>query len=529
VGKSAEATYTIVIANNYGAVTSAVAHLTVWQPIPGLFNTGVDANGVALADNQVDPHYRLAVNPDTSSQDAIVEDSTVFPIVDGTWLSDTAVSKWIGPRFNTAASAVGLYTYRMTFNLTNRDPSTVVIVGRWASDNSGRDIRVNGVSTGNPQSPVFNGYTSFSIASSNATFLPGDNTIEFVVENEATIGYTGLRAEFVASNAKILPNVPPSITAQPQSQISVIESNSITFTVSATGSDPLAYQWLKNGNPIAGQTNFSFTIASATTNDNGVYTVRVSNSAGQALSDPAQLAVVWRRVPGIYSTGVNDDLTLAADSSVDIHWILGSSADPVNQGPDAYVIDSSSSPVPPWIAPGPRSKWIAPQANQNAGNAEGNYTYQTFFDLTGVDLCSFRLAGQLSVDNGLVDILVNGVSQGVSGGSFSGWLPFSLTHGFQDGLNSVDFVMNNAPATPNPTALRVDLDGLVTIVPALPPTLLITRTAADTLSISWAPASGCDQLQSSSALGGGWTTIGTSSPVTIYTTNAPATFLRVVR
>ncbi len=527
VSKSADADYTVVITNASGSVTSAVAHLTVWEPIATLFNTGLDSNRVALADGAVDPHYSFVSNPDTGSPNEIVEDSTVFPIVGGPWLANTASSKWIGPRLNTAASAVGFYTNRITFDLTNRDPSTVVIIGRWASDNTGRDIRVNGVSTGNPQNGGFTAYVPFVIATTNASFVPGLNTIDFVVENEAAIGYTGLRVEFTASNARFLPNIPPSIVVQPTPQTGVIEGNSVTFTVNASGTDPLLYQWSRNGSPLNGQTNASLTIAVATTADNGLYSVRVTNDFGFADSIPAQLTVLYRRVPGIYGTGLQDGGALAADGSVDLHWTLGASADPTpgSTGPEAYVINAANSPVPPWIVAGPKSKWIAPQPNQNAGNAEGNYTFQNFFDLTGVDLCTFRIAGQASVDNSLVDILVNGVSQGISGGGFSTWLPFTLTNGFVAGLNSVDFILNNAPATPNPTALRVDLDGLVRIRTLA--TLHITRTGPDDLSVSWAPTGNCDELQSAPGVSGPWTTVGTTNPTTVHPSQGQAMFLRV--
>jgi hypothetical protein len=192
------------------------------------------------------------------------------------------------------------------------------------------------------------------------------------------------------------------------------------------------------------------------------------------------------------------------------------------------VINTANSPVPPWLSSGPKSKWIAPQANQNAGNAEGNYTFQTFFDLTGVDLCTFRIIGQAAVDNTLVDVLVNGISQGVSGGGFTTWLPFALTNGFVSGLNSVDFIINNAPTTPNPTALRVDMDGYVRIRSIVAPTLSVTRIAPDAVSVSWTPTGACDQLQATSTIGGLWNTIGTTSPITVYTTNSPALFLRVI-
>ena len=45
----------------------------------------------------------------------------------------------------------------------------------------------------------------------------------------------------------------PSITAQPLG-VTVVAPAPATFTVQATGGDPLAYQWQRNGTPIAGAT-----------------------------------------------------------------------------------------------------------------------------------------------------------------------------------------------------------------------------------------------------------------------------------
>jgi hypothetical protein len=302
----------------------------------------------------------------------------------------------------------------------------------------------------------------------------------------------------------------------------------VTFTVGAIGSAPLSYQWSKDGSPLAGQTSAMLTLVDVTTNDNGLYRVRVSNGVGLADSDPATLAVIFRRVPGIYSTGVDNNGALAADGSIDLHWILGSSADVNNPGPDAIVINPGASPVGPWLAAGPKSKWIAPQPNQNAGNSEGDYTYQTFFDLTGVDPATFRLAGQVAVDDTLVDIVVNGVSQGVVGGGYASFLSFTLTSGFVPGPNGVDFMIRNGNAfTPNPTGLRVDLEGLVRIG-AIAPVLSIRRTGPTTVSLSWTPTAGADRLQAATAVTGPWTTIGTVSPTTVDTTEAPARFFRVL-
>jgi hypothetical protein len=193
--------YTLQATNSAGSITTTPVHVTVNQPVPGLFNTGVDDNGVALADGETDPHYKLITNPHVESDAAIVEDSTAFPIVAGPWVANTATSKWIGPSLNTVDGAIGIYTYRTVINLTNRDPKSVVILGQWATDNPGRDILVNGVSTGNAQSPGFSSYTPFAIYGTNTTFLAGTNSIDFIVENVDAIGYTGLRVDIQQSNA----------------------------------------------------------------------------------------------------------------------------------------------------------------------------------------------------------------------------------------------------------------------------------------------------------------------------------------
>jgi len=233
IQKPAEADYSLRITNNFGSVTSAAAHLTVYEPIPDLFNTGVDSNRVAVADGATDPHYQIIVNPDTGSTDAIVEDSTVFPISTGAWLADTATSRWIGPQFNTVGSAGGSYTYRIVIDLTDRDPSTLVIQGQWASDNAGQDIQVNGHSTGNPKSLGMTYYTGFAIYGTNTSlnWVAGPNNLDFIVQNDA-LGYTGLRVEIIRSNLRIPPGIPPTITTPPVSQTAVV-GDTITFTAAA--------------------------------------------------------------------------------------------------------------------------------------------------------------------------------------------------------------------------------------------------------------------------------------------------------
>ncbi len=64
-----------------------------------------------------------------------------------------------------------------------------------------------------------------------------------------------------------------------------------TFTVAASGTAPLSYQWRKNGVNIDGQTGPTLTIASATTAANGQYDCVVTNACGTDTSASVQLTV----------------------------------------------------------------------------------------------------------------------------------------------------------------------------------------------------------------------------------------------
>jgi hypothetical protein len=82
----------------------------------------------------------------------------------------------------------------------------------------------------------------------------------------------------------------PAITTQPASQ-TVAQGSSATFSVVATGTAPLAYQWRFNGANISGATASSYTKSNAQTSDAGNYSVVVSNAGGSVTSANASLTV----------------------------------------------------------------------------------------------------------------------------------------------------------------------------------------------------------------------------------------------
>jgi hypothetical protein len=97
----------------------------------------------------------------------------------------------------------------------------------------------------------------------------------------------------------------PAITVQPQSQ-TVNAGQMATFTVTATGTAPLNFQWRRGASPISAATGASFTTTAAIGADNGAqYSVAVSNDAGSVISNSAALVV---------STTATDALTYHNDN-----------------------------------------------------------------------------------------------------------------------------------------------------------------------------------------------------------------------
>ncbi|KPQ45106.1 MAG: Carbohydrate binding domain protein, partial [Candidatus Methanoperedens nitroreducens] len=85
--------------------------------------------------------------------------------------------------------------------------------------------------------------------------------------------------------------VPPTIVTQPASKTITVGQTAI-FSVAATGTAPLTYQWQKNGTNIPGATGASYTTPSATLSYNGAaYRVIVTNAKGSVTSNQAILTV----------------------------------------------------------------------------------------------------------------------------------------------------------------------------------------------------------------------------------------------
>jgi endonuclease/exonuclease/phosphatase family metal-dependent hydrolase len=104
---------------------------------------------------------------------------------------------------------------------------------------------------------------------------------------------TNLFGSVASSNAVLLlTNAPPTITTQPQGQ-SVLAGQTATFSVAASGTPPLNYQWFFSGTNIAGATTNPFTLANVQLTNAGNYSVVITNITGSVTSSAAPLMVLF--------------------------------------------------------------------------------------------------------------------------------------------------------------------------------------------------------------------------------------------
>ena len=174
-----------------------------------------------------------------------------------------------------------------------------------------------------------------------ATSIEDNNALYSVVVSNS--------AGTVTSSTATLTVVPvaPVITTQPANR-TINAGQTATFSVVATGTAPLSYQWKKNGSDISGATSSTYTTPSSVIGDNGaVFTVLVSNSSGTAISSSATLSVFATRYSEVAnaSGGTYARTECVKDNSTGLVW-EGKTASPATSrlGTSYYTnFDSTSS------------------------------------------------------------------------------------------------------------------------------------------------------------------------------------------
>ena len=292
------------------------------DPIPTLYNTGVNDDYELLDDLTPDPHYKLVVNPDSDVIHPFVVKSDEFPIPP--WLANGPDSKWLTVREGENANGInGNYTYRTSFDLTGFDLETVYIDMGWSTDDAGVNVLLNGEPMrdidDNPMTIVGSGFGgwAYHTIESDQRFISGINTLDFLVLNGGTqVNPTGLRVEFVAEADPLYADEKPIVrslfavqgdnfvdtipdlwqviqdeAAVYPETVTVRAGQQVSFMVTASAADA-SYEWQRDGNAITGVDGPILTLSEVETDQSGSYTVKVSNGGGSATSGAVTLTVL---------------------------------------------------------------------------------------------------------------------------------------------------------------------------------------------------------------------------------------------
>ena len=130
----------------------------------------------------------------------------------------------------------------------------------------------------------------------SAEFAAGiSQLVDIQVHSDGSLYYLArgggdvFRVQFTANTA-------PSIASHP-TNATVAAGQTASFTVSASGTAPLAYQWQRNGVNIPGATSPTFTLTTSAADNRANFRAVVSNAAGSVTSNSAMLTVLSNIAP----------------------------------------------------------------------------------------------------------------------------------------------------------------------------------------------------------------------------------------
>jgi Ig-like domain-containing protein/immunoglobulin I-set domain protein/ASPM-SPD-2-Hydin domain-containing protein/uncharacterized protein DUF1573 len=289
------AQFTVLVSNSAGSLTSNVATLAVTaaavapsittQPSNQTVFSGQTATFSVLANGTSPLTYQWRKNGTAISGATSASYSTPAETTsDSGALFSVLVSNSVGSVNSNSAT--------LTVNsdpapaITSQPASQTIVVGQTATFS----VTATGTAPLSYQwqknGAAISGANSSSYTTSAETTADTGAQFNVVVSNSAGA---------VTSNTAVLTVNPapvaPLITTQPSSR-TITAGQTATFSVTASGSAPLSYQWRKNGTAISGATSSSYTTPGETTSDNGAqFTVVVSNSVGTVTSNAATLTV----------------------------------------------------------------------------------------------------------------------------------------------------------------------------------------------------------------------------------------------
>ena len=275
-------TYFVVVTNNYGSVTSRSAVLTVNMPV---YITA-------------QPQSQTVVRGHDAGFSVSVSGSPAFSYQ---WYRSTSAQRTAGAR----ALLLNGFVYGAVITNSGAgytSPPALQILGGGGSGAVAGAVVSNGCVVAINFTRAGSGYSimpTIQIDPPPAVLLAGRTnaavTISGVTTNDAGKYYviaTNTYGSVTSTQAflAVVEGLPPAITSQPASR-HVLVGNPASLVVSATGTPAPDYQWQKDGVNLPAAVLPDYFIATASTNDTGLYLVVVTNGYGSVTSAPASLVV----------------------------------------------------------------------------------------------------------------------------------------------------------------------------------------------------------------------------------------------
>jgi hypothetical protein len=218
---------------------------------------------------------------------------------------------------------VRVYTVVDPLQITQQPTNTTVI----ATSNAAFTVQCLGMSPGyqwrRNLGILTNGPTGHGSTISGAT--SPTLTISNVATADAAnylVQITNTAGVLLSSNVALSVIVPPSIELPP-ANLMVNAGGDAAFSVGASGTPPLSYQWRLANTNLPGATGTNLVLTSVQTNQAGAYSVIITNAAGVIQSSNAILSVVQMRISSV--TMSNDNLQFDASGAPGVYTILTSS------------------------------------------------------------------------------------------------------------------------------------------------------------------------------------------------------------
>jgi hypothetical protein len=288
------AQFTVVVSNAAGNVTSNAAALTVNAAPLAPSITTQPANQTVTA-GQVATFSVAATGTAPLSYQWSKNGAVMSGATSSSYSTPPTTSLDSGAQFTVVVSnTAGTVTSAAATLTVNAAPVAPTITAQPANQTvtAGQTASFTAVATGTAplsyqwqkNSVNIAGATAASYTTPATTMSDSGSTFRVVVSN--TAGAATSATATLTVNA-----VAPSITTQPISQ-TVTAGQTASFSVAATGTAPLSYQWNRSGVAISGATSATYTTAATTSSDNGAqFTVVVTNTAGSVTSSAATLTV----------------------------------------------------------------------------------------------------------------------------------------------------------------------------------------------------------------------------------------------